>query len=279
LQLKLDGYFSEDSNEKEREKELAGSFFLKDENNSRDLFNICDVDNGTFTGDVFLFNQTQVDSFGALCYSKIDGTLILNDLDNSQDKITDLAPLSNLNEVYISNQPENQVKGGIGIFCDELTSLTGLHNITRLGVLSIDNCNSLLNLEGLRNLTSIDNEYGAWLRITNNSSLESLFGINNLTKIESGNATALLNINNNNALTNLDALENLDFVNGRIVFSETCGATDGNICFNYNVVDYCGIRNLLISETYSEINWMPPIELDGYFMPSVQDIIDGNCSQ
>ena len=244
-----------------------------------DLLNTCDVDNGTFIGEVIITNQTQVDSFGAQCYSKIDGRLVLNDLGSITDKIMDLTPLSNLNEIYISNQPENLITGGVSIFCDELTSLNGLHNITSVGVLSIDGSNSLVNLEGLRNLTAVENEYGTWLRITNNNALESLSGLNNLLKVESGNATALLKINNNSALTNLNALENLDFVNGYIIFSETCGATDGSICFNYNITDYCGIRNLLASNTYTEISWMPPIEFEGLFTPSVQDIIAGNCSQ
>ncbi len=250
----------------------------QDDTKSNDEFNVCDVDNGTFIGNILLTNQTQVDSFGALCYSKIDGSLILQDLDSTSDKIMDLTPLSNLNEVFITNQPINVVTGGIGVFCDELESLIGLHNITKLGTLSINYCNRLIDLEGLRSLASIENQYGAWLRITSNSSLENLSGLNMLTKVESGNDTALLNINNNGALTNMDALENLDFVNGSLIFSETCSATDGSICFNYNVTDYCGLRNLLSSQTYTDISWMP-IAFENAFTPSVQDIIDGNCSQ
>ena len=57
-------------------------------------------DNGTFVGAVILKTQQDVNDFGALCYSKIDGYLLLFDEDESIDKILDLSPLNSLTEIF-----------------------------------------------------------------------------------------------------------------------------------------------------------------------------------
>jgi len=85
-------------------------------------------DNGTFVGQVILKNQQEVDDFGAMCYSKIDGSLVIGNIFGATDDIVDLSPLSNMNQVFASNSNDNP--GWLRIKANNLTSLNGLQNIT-----------------------------------------------------------------------------------------------------------------------------------------------------
>ena len=53
-------------------------------------------DGGTFIGDAILTTQQEVDDFGALCYTKIDGNLSIVDLITNPDPITYLSSFSSL---------------------------------------------------------------------------------------------------------------------------------------------------------------------------------------
>ena len=236
-------------------------------------------DNGTFVGEVNLSTQTEVDSFGAQCYSKINGRLSLFDAQSTDDRIHDLTPLLNLNEVFTSNVLD--YSGSLTVRCSELETLNGLENITAVGGLNITDCNSLISLEGLEGLTSVERTRTAQLRIIRNNVLENLDGLNQLIKVQSTEDNfSLLQITENPSLTQMNALENLNYVNGLLKFYVVLGTGD-NIYFNENVTNYCGIRNLLISETYTGIDWMSEFfnSDEGSYVPSIQDIIDGNCSQ
>src|SRR5210317_2566247 len=67
-------------------------------NNEAVVEQVCD--NGTYVGNVRLLTQQEVDDFGAMCYSKIEGNLILGENWDFDNNILDLSPLSSLTEIY-----------------------------------------------------------------------------------------------------------------------------------------------------------------------------------
>lgn len=251
--------------------------------------NACTIENGTFVGGVVLFTQQGVNDFGALCYSKIDGVLQLGLMWREND-IVDLSPLSSLTEVF---------NGRLRIHATNLTSLYGLHNLTSIGGLFIFNSHGLTDLSGFESLTNIGGGPIQGLDIRYNTSLQSLKGLNNIRTLASENTypiiiginpslNSLIDLSNletidtgltigaNPNLTSLDGLENLVMINGRFKTSiiNFPISISGGMSGNSNLTSYCALQNLFTNGSYGEVD----ISLNAY-NPTVQDIIDGNCSQ
>ena len=142
-------------------------------------------DNGTFVGRISLTTQQEVNDFGALCYTKIDGTLIIYDQATTNDKILDLSPLSNLTEIYTETYPDS-LYASLHITTSLLTNLEGLNNLEKVGRLVIRDNESLATLSGLEGLAHIGSNANALvdeLFIENNPVLLNLDGLNNLVGI------------------------------------------------------------------------------------------------
>ncbi|WP_290698631.1 hypothetical protein [Lacinutrix sp.] len=144
----------------------------------------CDVNNGVFNG-VFLDNQAEVDAFGALCYSEVNGVLRIGTSLNN-----DIILLSNINSVTID----------ILIVGTQLTSLKGINITENLPILQVVSNNSLINLEGINLTDTIE-----ILNVEGNSSLESLVGLEELNSI-----TTNLRIENCNNFSSFNGLNNLE---------------------------------------------------------------------
>jgi hypothetical protein len=232
-------------------------------------------DNGTFLGIARLETQAEVNDFGALCYTKIDGTLVIGPNDGEVSDISDLTPLENINEVLISVSDIGTGKLLI-INTSSLINLNGLQNITKAAGILVTNNSGLINfsgLEGIRELASPGplND----LTIDNNSQLQDLNALQNLTVIGSENSDALtfMIIQNNDNLANLDGLMSLEAVYGDVTIGSYID--DGNLELgNENLTDFCGIFNLVNNGLFNDVN-----VFNNAFNPTNQDIIDGNCSQ
>lgn len=172
-----------------------------------------------FTGNVYLTNQNEVNSFGNNHYTHIDGELKIND--HLWD-IKSLSPLSNLTEI-----------GSLNIrYCNKLTSLEGLNNLKKIhNNLIIQGCRELLNIEALYNLENIDlnnnleiagnvklsslnsllaiKKVNGSLAIIGNNNLDNLVGLNNLSAVEN-----ILEISSNQQLVHIEDLNKLTYIGG-----------------------------------------------------------------
>jgi len=237
-------------------------------------------DNGTFVGNVLLSTQQEVDDFGAMCYSKIDGSLVIGAEFEGINDIVDLSSLSSLNQIFTSNP--NESTGWLRIRANNLVSLNGLQNITSVNGLKINNCYEILDLLGLDALENIGgnpNDYQT-LDIHSNAELTSLEGLNNLVSIGSTEFLSYIRFAGNPKLQNLEALALLEEINGEFVFETTilfsCGIACDGITGNEMLSDFCGIQGLFNSGNFDTEN----INIShNAYNPTVQDIIDGNCSQ
>ncbi|TCK68768.1 leucine rich repeat (LRR) protein [Winogradskyella wandonensis] len=278
---------------------------------SVDLGNVstCEDTGGIFNGDVTLRTQEEVDFFGNFDYNQINGNLLLGETINNQvSNINNLAPLSSI----------NSVTGFLTIRQTELINLQGLENITVLNVgLSLFNNDSLSSLNGLNNLTTIGGQFN--LRNNNSlNSLETLSSLQNISSFtleNSPNITSLEGLNqvtnydwfrisNNDGLTDLSALINvteigalfiagndsLESLNGLDNVIENIGMFIGrDLDFdifvdlgNSVLTDFCALQNLFVNGNFVSIQTSPfnGIHIsNNQYNPSIQDIIDGNCSQ
>lgn len=168
---------------------------------------------GNQWGEVYLTTQAEVDAF-AVNYpncTEITGYLSIGEYENPTN-ITDLTPLSNLTSIE-----------SVGIYSTQVTSLSGLNNVTHIGDILIMENHQLTSLSGLENLTTISNDFS----IYENQQLTSLTVFSNLTSLSSiqfnGNplltslsglesiiSLEFLSIWNNNQLTDISALQNID---------------------------------------------------------------------
>jgi len=116
---------------------------------------------------------------------------------HNNDSLTDLSGLEGLNNIEEVEIYDNE----------SLISLEGLNNISRVEFLDIRNNPSLLNLNGLDSFSVFFELY-----IDNNDSLTSLNGIEGLTN-EEYIWEYFVGIVRNDNLTDISALENLDYSN------------------------------------------------------------------
>ncbi|MCB0462470.1 MAG: hypothetical protein R2816_12620 [Flavobacteriaceae bacterium] len=234
-------------------------------------------DNGTFVGDVILTTQQEVEDFGAMCYTKIDGKLYIGKGTNEDSDIHDLSYLNNLTEVYNSNPDRNQLSEIWVVKNPNLTNLEGLHNITKTAGVIISRNDRLASLSGLEGLTQIHYHPGfSAIVILNNDALESLDGLHNIVSIGSPDFTVFdyigISIQGNDLLTNLEALSNINDIYGSVFI----GTHEDDVYYEGNaaLTDFCGLTNLF-SNGGSDLVLID----NNAFNPTVQDIIDGNCSQ
>lgn len=272
-----------------------------DEPNLETQLQLCEEDGGTFYGDAFLTSQEEVNQFGAMCYSVIDGSLRLYDKNEDEDKITDLTPLNSITQI-ISETDAINYSGSLLITTSILNSLNGLNNISKVSMLKINENDALITLSGLEGLVEITgNNHGHnMLQIKNNSILGNLNGLNNLqivgkedysTNVRIENNEQLLNIDGlgnlttiggidsevhfdfpsiyvvyNNSLQNIDGFQNLQFVKGWmkfLYFHDVVGGNGIQVDGNDSLTDFCGLQNLLLNGTYSTH------EVDGESVPTV----------
>ncbi|MBT8303186.1 MAG: hypothetical protein KJP09_01860 [Bacteroidia bacterium] len=152
-------------------------------------------DNGTYEGNVVLTTQQEIDDFGAMCYSRINGSLTIGIVEyNVESNISSLEGLSSLVAVV----------GGLTLTqMPDLPNLSGLHNLNTIsGNLDILRCHMLTDFSELSNLT--DPVGNIWMAIVGNASLNSLNGLNGINNI------AGLAIGLNHSLLDLNGLGFMD---------------------------------------------------------------------
>lgn len=229
-------------------------------------------DDGEFPEKILVGNwrvrtQSEVDAFGAMNYTIITGGLKIDPTFETGNFALDLTPLRSLerieNTLIITDNPT-------------LESLEGLHNINWLGELFIQDNPSLKNLDGLRGLRDIAYEVpnptnglesSIWIR--NNASLENIDGINQVP------SATHITIANNPSLQNLDGLQSI-IENEYLRTDIGCDSQPyvPPYCGNESLTDLCGLRNLFVNGTYDYVRIA-----GNAFNPTIQDIIDGNCSE
>lgn len=200
------------------------------------------IDGGTYTGDVVLQTQGQVDSFGANNYSTIDGNLSISNGYNSINNLNALNSIIN-------------ITGNLGLaFNYQLSSLNGLSNLENVGgQIGITQCTILASLDGLSSLTTIGN--GIYLSDLGIGEIDLFL---NLTTFSG--SIRIIDTN----LINLNGLQNITSVSGDI-----------QIWYNDNLDNFCGLSDLIIAGNLDG-EWNI---LGNDYNPTQQDIIDGNCSQ
>ena len=278
-----------------------------------ETISICGTVENIFIGDVTLLSQQDVDDFGVLGYTKIEGELKIGG-DNDSD-ISDLSSLQNLIEVThfirLNKNPNLSTLNGLnnisiaqGVWLmqnNALLSLEGLADIEYLEYLAIYNNSSLISLTGLSNIETVD-----FLYVSGNSTLNSLDGLQNISDVfhmeiidnqslESVDGLpAFLNngdlwiYDNPNLLSlqgseHLNQLSNLEMSNNGLTSLEGINnLTSINSLYisriehdgNEFLVDFCALQNLFTSGTYETV-----VITNNAFNPTIQDIIDGNCAQ
>lgn len=199
-----------------------------------------------FDGDATLTSQQEVNDFGAMGYSKINGSLrIVSQLTGTSTDISDLTPLSSIHTIGLTSE-QNLFEISDN---NNLSNLNGLHNLKSLyastlikdnqslislsalsymddyratfnliGEAIIDNNDMLVNLDGLQNiLISSD------LSIINNDGLLTIANLN------IGNHDLL--IENNSSLVSLENLSSDDHIFGLTIRNNDNLTTFSNITF------------------------------------------------
>lgn len=141
-----------------------------------------------------------------------------------------------------------QIPGAVTINDDvpgEITSLSGLSQLTSMERLTIENNSGLTDLNGLNNLNQAFNG----LKIIGNSSLSSLTGLEELS------SAAGLEISYNNALTDLTGLEDLVTLFGGLT-----------VTYNDNLTSLEGLENAYVDSlglgiTFLNVNNNPSLSI------------------
>lgn len=236
---------------------------------------ICD--SGTYEGNVTLNNQNDVDAFGELCYSKINGYLHINGLfDGNEPFITDLTSLRNIKEVTGAlsighNKILSSLEGLEGIekvghiHMEENESLTSIEALSGIQTVNgsdmisdipkilIQQCYVLTNLEGLQNISDVGN-----LEIYTNDALLDLFGLRGMNNISNQ-----LSIHGNRSLTSLEGLESLKTVN-QVIYIRT----------NTGLEDFCALDYLINMGGFNG-EWLVD---SNQFNPTLENMQKGNCN-
>ena len=156
-----------------------------------------------YSQDVIITNQMEMDSFDSET-TIIDGDLYIACVVNESFPITDLSHFSNLERILGSLTIEN---------CDSLRNLEGLNKLKTIGEFVNISYNGLSSLEGLELLRYVGNGQSE-IKILNNSKLEDLDGLIGLF------ASGSLKIISNEALKNVDGLLNYGVNNWGIIIRD-----------------------------------------------------------
>ena len=206
--------------------------------------------------------QQEIDDFPTN-YTGCD--IIEGDLKIEGNDITNLNGLSSIEEIEGFFQIDN---------CENLSSLTGLDNVLKIGAALIVN-SGLTDFQGLNNLSSVSFSFS----LTNNLDLESFNGLGSLQEVGTAfqvNGTPKiknflglnelsqvnqLSVNNNDSIVNFEGLESLTFFNQATINDnpklenfvgleglENIGSPN-NIAFfmltnNDTFVDFTGLENV-----------------------------------
>ena len=188
-------------------------------------------------------NPKLVDLTGLNNLTQIGKRLFISD--NLQ--MTNINALSNL-EITTAIKMENNPL---------ITSISTFSNLTvsTLEWLSIKQNDALINLSGLENITTITD----FLEVNYNDFLINIEGLNNLVSIG-----GYLKMTDNNVFSDLNGLSNLTSVGGDLIIFSGGALTD-----------VCGLQPLF---TANGLGGAYDVFIDNFDV-TVQDIIDGDCSQ
>lgn len=174
---------------------------------------------GVYEGDVTLETQAEVTAFGEMCYSGINGNLIILGFYATSDPIVDLSPLSNLQEIT----------GDLAIRQNpNLERLDGLENINSINHLRIEWNPVLASIEALSGISSITGRFNPTtsnddfpgISITACRMLTSLEGLQNISTVKGITLEQLFN------LESLNGLRGITEVSGKIyMYQNTSIAT------------------------------------------------------
>lgn len=242
----------------------------------------------TYHGNINLTTQKEVDEFGLLKYTVIDGNLNIQSdyIEPIEDPIININSLSCITEVDKLNIRDNnelinidglknltRIKDGLYMENnDKLTNIDGFESLNLVNKqIAINGHKRLENLDGLVRLTKINNN----LHIQNNIALEDIKGLRNVNSIEfnviiigSDNLTSLEGIDElnyvglsfwigyNNNLLNLNSLAKLNQVGAMEIYR------------NLSLIDYCGLESLINNGTYGDIRIY-----NNQYNPSIDQII------
>lgn len=175
--------------------------YIQDVSNGRILYDFeanFEENPYTFIGNLSLKTQVELDAFN---YKHVTGKLTVGACNFGYDKIKNVSNLKILESV------------GSLTLCNNwnLNSLEGLENLTYIdNRLLITNNKKLISLNGLNNLSNVKD-----LRIDNSDALINLKGLDNLF------LRGYLSIINNNALKSLEGLENLKTVHDLVIWQNS----------------------------------------------------------
>ncbi|WP_298510945.1 hypothetical protein [uncultured Kordia sp.] len=196
-------------------------------------------------------------------FSVVSEVRIMNNSNLTSLQGIDALGLTTENDLRISNN-------------DALMSLEGVENITQLRFLTIEDNDALNSMAAFESLTQVLDLY-----LNNNDTLVTLVGLEQLMEVRS------LIIINHEALENLNGLDNLvtlspggfNFINiGASQWENFCDAyIDGP---NPNLTDFCAIQTLINAGQWDNngANQCAVI-VNNEYNPTLQDFMDGNCSQ
>lgn len=168
------------------------------------------VEDETYTGSKEIKSQVELNAFGSLKYTAIDGSLTITN-------VNDISSLSTLKRIsgnlvigYIESfTGGDDVNNFSSYHNKELKSLKGLENLTTIGGNLIINDNKIRNIDPLRNLISIGNS----IEISRCSFLENL---NGLAGVTSTSIKGNLKLRWNPSLTNIDGLAKITSIKGDV---------------------------------------------------------------
>ena len=195
-----------------------------------------------YYGDIRLETQKEVDSFAALNYTAIYGSLSLYNAE-----IRNLDALENL----------TQINGGIWIEETSIKDVNGLENLQEFSPSSsiiLWSNHELENLDGFKNLPA---SIGGII-IIDNSKLENVDGLSNVKY-----ADGKISIADNTKLTNLDGISNIEKIK------------DGEkilVWNNASLTNLCGLTKMAGTEN-------PNFDIkENAFNPTLEEIKNGDCS-
>jgi len=192
------------------------------------IISTCTTTGGMFNGDVELLTQLEIDNFGLLGFTGIDGNLVIGSTTANNTSISDVNALNSLENVtgnlYIAGCDNlsalqglnnlHSVGGKLNLISNpNLESLQMLSNLNTVGIgVYINNNDSLVTLAGLDGIQGFN---GA-LQVSYNLLLESLEGLPVINELYHDNGTIALYIKENSSLANLAELNYLTQATGNV---------------------------------------------------------------
>lgn len=240
-----------------------------------------------FQGNLILRTQADVNAFGAQGYDVINGALYIGDPSTEMNvpvpsDITDLSPLHTI--INVTRQLEIQSN-------PLLTSLNGLSSLSVVSGLIVNDNENLTSLDGLTRLKSIESNQiltgqslfiGGVISLLNNPSLTSIEGLSTILP----QVVSRISVNNS-GLTSLKGLENITNVGTLQIINNdnltTLAALEGLLGIDTTVFIFNNdmLTNYCILQTPLQNN--PELSIynvsENQFNPTLQNIIDGDCSQ